>query len=299
MLARPARLGRRAALAAIGALVPAAGVAAACPDGPRASTDEPRLLVFAAIGAGERFDLFEIRDGGERVPLTTTPDADESFPRLSADGRRLAWIEGTRPGLGRIVVANSDGSGATPIPGGSEYRSVAWAPDGRHVVSSSFADAGQLVVIDIATGAVTPIPGTDGADSPDYSTDGRSIVFRKELPGNDEIYRVDLEAGSVVRLTTRGDVNDLGPRYSPDGSSIAWSSGEYPADAICTMHPDGSEQRCLLPAVEEAENPSWTHDGRQIVFDRRGDLWAIDAAGGTPRRVVSDASFADASHWTP
>lgn len=65
------------------------------------------------------------------------------------------------------------------------------------------------------------------------------------------------------------------------------------------MRADGSQQRCLTDRRREAENPSWSQTGERIVFDRRGDLWAIRANGGAAHPVLLDGSFADASRLQP
>jgi Tol biopolymer transport system component len=42
----------------------------------------------------------------------------------------------------------------------------------------------------------------------------------------------------------------------------------------------------VLALTEGAEAPAWMDNGKEIIYDRRGELWRVGVAGGTPRRVL-------------
>jgi Tol biopolymer transport system component/C-terminal processing protease CtpA/Prc len=78
------------------------------------------------------------------------------------------------------------------------------------------------------------------------------------------------------------------PSLSPDGREIAFVSG----GDIWTAAADGGEARLLVsdPALEA--RPFYSPDGRQLAFislrSGNGDIYVVDLAGGTPRRVTFD-----------
>jgi Tol biopolymer transport system component len=94
-------------------------------------------------------------------------------------------------------------------------------------------------------------------------------------------------------LTTRG-VRQWEPRYSPDGSWIAYSSRtltRFPS--IRLVRPDGTGDRHLADR-NGGSGLSWTPDGKTIVyaesevrrfFSVRSDLRAVDVASGRVRKI--------------
>ena len=98
-------------------------------------------------------------------------------------------------------------------------------------------------------------------------------------------------------LTTRG-VRQAGPRWSPDGQWIAYTSGtlvRFPE--VRLVRPDGSGDR-RLALRRGGAGLSWSPDGREIVlaelqvhrtFALHGDLSAVDVASGRARRLTRGA----------
>ena len=110
--------------------------------------------------------------------------------------------------------------------------------------------------------------------------------------------------GTQKRQLTRPRKNE----YTPDGSSAnapAWAFSEKIAywsgkesrgtyGQIWTMNPDGSNQKQLTdePAPTVSDNPTWSPDGKKILFDtqrrRRPEIWVMNADGTDERVLVSD-----------
>ena len=73
------------------------------------------------------------------------------------------------------------------------------------------------------------------------------IIFMTDRDGNFEIYSMNKDGSNPQNLTNNpGD--DIAPKWSPDGSTIAFCSGRdhvgWEAD-VYLMDPDGSNQRSL------------------------------------------------------
>jgi len=98
----------------------------------------------------------------------------------------------------------------------------------------------------------------------------------------------------VARLRTKVNPDagffDVNPAWSPDGRWIAYADGGHiwKVRVASSGAPLARPVR-LTAGKATAYQPSWSADGRSVVFEARyGDeyqLWRIPAAGGVPTRV--------------
>ena len=146
---------------------------------------------------------------------------------------------------------------------------------------------------------------------PDVAADGSSVVFSRYDGNGIELRRLDLKSGREQALTSGGDVN-VEPRLSPDGRRIAWVStrgtghfnlfiADVGADGLRNAHPLLGERRSKVPryyysAFDHAINPSWTPDGKRILYVTNnevawgtGDIWSVSAdSPGDRHKVLSE-----------
>ena len=133
------------------------------------------------------------------------------------------------------------------------------------------------------------------------------IAFSSTRDGNSEIYMMDADGKNQRRLTNN-DFPDTNPSWSPDGKRILFVSdrnkhiaaeeGPIMVDGgiivgdmrkrpqIYVMDADGKNQQRLSNEFFAEWQPSWSPDGRRIVFTSSG---AMDVAGGHWRIYVMDA----------
>ncbi len=106
---------------------------------------------------------------------------------------------------------------------------------------------------------------------PHLSPDGKMVAYtqrRVDLDANAQprdIYVVPVEGGAPRRLTTEGTVNER-PRWSPDGTRIAFVSNRGGASQIWIMKADGSGARAVTSLATEASGVSWSPDGKYLLF---------------------------------
>src|SRR5690606_32083379 len=94
----------------------------------------------------------------------------------------------------------------------------------------------------------------------DVSPDGRTIVF--DLLG--DIYRMPISGGTAERLIG-GTAFDQQPRFSPDGTKIAFTSDRNGGDNVWVMNADGSDPKALTTETFRLySSPDWTPDGRAL-----------------------------------
>jgi Tol biopolymer transport system component len=117
------------------------------------------------------------------------------------------------------------------------------------------------------------------------SPDGRRLAVSINDPrtGASDIWLVDLERKVPTRLTSspRGE---FVPRWSPDGSALAFSADWQGPPNIYLQDLDGGSPRVLVPFGRKQQWPwAWTPDGRQLVYTgdevSKDDLWITDRAG--------------------
>ena len=84
------------------------------------------------------------------------------------------------------------------------------------------------------------------------------------------------------------------PSWSPTGDRLAFAGTVSAPDGqqIVVARPDGRQRRAVTRASENRsdDQPSWSPDGRQLVFRRDGwGLYRVTAAGGHAHRLTSSS----------
>ncbi len=125
----------------------------------------------------------------------------------------------------------------------------------------------------------------------DVSPDGKTIAF--DLLG--DIYTVPM-AGGDARAINSGLAWSMQPRFSPDGSEIAFISDAGGGDNIWIMNSDGSDaQQLTKEDFRLLNNPYWSPDGRFIAARKHftterslgtGEIWLYHRDGGSGVAVV-------------
>ncbi|MFK8030620.1 MAG: amidohydrolase family protein [Gammaproteobacteria bacterium] len=147
---------------------------------------------------------------------------------------------------------------------------------------------GETVEIDIDTRSGTWM-------SLDVSPDGRTIAF--DLLG--DIYTLPISGGRATRVHS-GVSWSMQPRFSPDGSEIAFTSDAGGGDNIWIMKANGDDPRQLTKEdFRLLNNPYWSPDGRYIVARKHytttrslgtGEIWMYHRNGGSGVAVIEKPS---------
>jgi Tol biopolymer transport system component len=155
------------------------------------------------------------------------------------------------------------------------------------------------------------------------SPDGKKIVFTSLKDGDLDIYTMNVDGSDVKRLTSTPGY-DGGPWWSPDGKRIVYRA-HHPADEtqladyrkllsqnlvrpsrveLFVMNADGSDNRQVTALGGANFGPSWTPDGKKIIFasnyiaPRSGnfELYLVDASASKAgqdaiERITFDPTF--------
>src|SRR5688572_325721 len=131
--------------------------------------------------------------------------------------------------------------------------------------------------------------------SVDVSPDGRRVLF--DLLG--DIYELPFAGGEAKALTS-GMAWDMQPRYSPDGTSIVFTSDRGGGDNLWLMDRNGGTPKQLTKEDFRLLNdPAWHPNGRYVAgrkhFTTRrslgtGEIWFYNVDGGEGVQVVKRSS---------
>jgi eukaryotic-like serine/threonine-protein kinase len=103
----------------------------------------------------------------------------------------------------------------------------------------------------------------DPADEtePSFSADGTRVAFQSSRLGGG-IYVVPTLGGEARLIAARG----FSPRFSPDGSWIAYGIAEQGRSRIYVAPASGGPATLLASAFYRAQAPTWSPDGRHLLF---------------------------------
>ena len=131
----------------------------------------------------------------------------------------------------------------------------------------------------------------------DVSPDGRTIAF--DLLG--DIYTMPIGGGEATAIA-EGLAWEIQPRWSPDGSKIAFTSDRGGGDNIWIMNVDGSDKRQVTKEdFRLLNNSTWSADGRFIAARKHyttqrslgvGEIWLYHVSGGAGVQLVERPSEA-------
>ncbi len=171
----------------------------------------------------------------------------------------------------------------TSDPGLSGFPAL--SPDGKLVAYSSdrSLDGAQDLYIKQVAGGEPVRLTSDGAGNttPDFSPDGSKLVFRSNRNGGG-IYEIPAFGGDA-RLLARDGLN---PRFSPDGSQVAYWVGEQGVSAmvpgggtVWVVPAAGGQPQKVGPNFTAARYPIWSADGKRLLFVGYTSAKAGEASG--------------------
>jgi Tol biopolymer transport system component len=176
-----------------------------------------------------------------------------------------------------------------------------WSPDSRRLLFTVEQNGQTDIFVMNADGTDRrQLTHTDANEaSPVFSPDGSQIAFDTDRDGNSEIYVMDA-AGTHPRRLTDHPAQDRAPSWSPDGRQIAFMSDREarPDSQIFVMNADGTGVK-RVTGRGSAWTPQFSPDGREIAAQIDRDVYVVDLASGTERRLTYDPNNGMSPAWSP
>jgi Tol biopolymer transport system component len=133
------------------------------------------------------------------------------------------------------------------------------------------------------------------------------LLFVSTKSGSYAIYEMNQDGGRQRRLTNgHGDLSQPGgqfyeidPAWSPSAAKVAFASTRSGTFEIYVMDASGRNVTELTSTAAENTHPSFSPDGKHIVFARGGRIWVMNADGFGAHRVTRGANAERDPAWSP
>jgi eukaryotic-like serine/threonine-protein kinase len=197
-------------------------------------------------------------------------------PRFSPDGKMLAltvrlpdpdiWVYDLERGALRRV---------TFAPGVDEL--PVWSPDGKRIAFASNGRQQAFMIPVDGSGQEEPLMKNEGHfHLQSWSPDGKLIAYeRLGSSGQYEIWMLPLEGDRkpYPYLVSQFRVNQ--PAFSIDGKWLAYTSNESGRAEVYVQRFPGPGEKVQV-STDGGSNAVWSRDGKQLVYENAGTLWATE-----------------------
>lgn len=233
-----------------------------------------RTIAFDRGGVRVERDIYTLNVGSGSVTRLADKGGYDIAGAWSPDNKQIAFVSDRASGYYRLYLMNSDGTNQKHIELSTDSErdvtNISWSPDGRYIVygTSEHINTQQaltptLFIADLKTQGVARLTSEElgACDDPDWSSDGKWIAMVCSggalTDAYGELYIIRPDGTGFKQITTRpADYKPSfppnsfktwigNPRWSPDGSQIAYIAAVNGSWNIYVTDIDGKNSRRL------------------------------------------------------
>jgi len=272
-----------------------------------------KQLYFMSDRSGAQ-NIWSIAPGSKPKQITKFTDGRVIWPSIGYDGNAVVferdfkiWQLDTKNGEAYALPIKLVGSAAAPSIQHltlTQFTDLALSPDARkiaviahgEVFAASARDGGEAV-------RVTHTPGPESAVA--WAPDSLRIAYVGQRDAVNHLFLYEFPHRTETQLT-RDAVSDQGPRFSPDGKSVAFIRGRK---ELRVVDLESKQERLLASGYIGGGFGgaafAWSPDSRWLVYANSGaqdlrNLYVVPATGGAPRQIsfLANASI-NSIQWSP
>jgi TolB protein len=254
---------------------------------------ETKIYYISARGGHKEVWAMDY-DGAGQHQLTHLGSVALS-PRVSPDNSRVAF-SGLGSSSWQIMMYSLDLGRPVSFRqfGGSNY-TPAWSSDGTKIALASSMGTGSSEIYMADASGSNPKRLTAGRTdiSPVFNPKTNSqIAFVSGRGGLPQIYTMDVDGSNLQKVTDQGYA--VSPSWSPNGLLLAFAWTRHYGPGL----PGGQDiyimdiaSRQFVQLTHDAgknDFPSWSPDGRHIVFQRGEQIWTMLADGTHQQQLTRE-----------
>lgn len=232
-------------------------------------------------------------DRNGEAEIVATGSGHHWYPRISPDGRYLAYMRGPSGKLDLWVRDLQRG-----VPRRLTFRGgngpFVWSPDNERIVFSSYGEEGSVLnLYSVARDLDPPEPQrltwSDRGQWP--STWSRNGVLAFDRDYDIWVLPMEDEGAGEPWAFLDSPSREVHPAFSPDGNWLAYASNETGQSEVY-VRPYPGPGAAIIISTEGGLAPAWSRDGRELFYretDSRMMAVDVDVTGegaftaGSPR----------------
>jgi eukaryotic-like serine/threonine-protein kinase len=274
---------------------------------PAETGDSWGILVFSPDGS--KFAVPCGKPGNGQIWTVSYPSGKTHMVKAINSIRSLSWFSDNRHIVvndrgSMQVIDTESGASHTLLSTPEVLQQSTLSPDARRLIYSTGNANYNIMEVSLDGKRISPLVESSLQNtSPHWSPLDGGLVYVRNYDLSSEIWTRSADGSRSARLvkSTNGAQSLVGPRFSPDGRSIAYAD----AGGLFTMLAVGGRPvEVFREKTGTILGLDWSPDGSSIVFvERVGSdfrLLRVPSGGGTPFTISgnADRNFIDV-RWSP